>query len=292
MTLRELYGYGRKELEEKGMNEADLNAWYLLQSCLEKEPFSYSRSRYFLEQNQEAPLEVKKEYEEKISARKKHIPLEYITGYTEFMGLPFWVNESVLIPRQDTELLVELALPEAKGKRVLDLCTGSGCIGLSIAALGNPFCVTLSDISREAIEVARRNQRYLEKMGQWKERKPTIEFAIGDLWDAIHDSYDLILSNPPYIETSELSGLMPEVIEHEPVSALDGGESGLDFYEKIVDGAKGYLRQEGILMVEIGYNQGEAVKQLMEDNGFVNVQIKKDLNGLHRVVRGNLKKKG
>lgn len=293
MTLQDLYREGIRKLTENEVPEAELNAWYLLQSCLSEEPFSYTRSRFFLEQMEQAAPETITSYMEKISKREEHIPLEYILGYTEFMGLTFLVREGVLIPRQDTEILVEMAVEVSTGKRVLDLCTGSGCIGLSIAVCGNPKAVTLSDVSEEAIATAGQNERNLDKNGwKGKGRKPEITYALGNLWEPIDGKFDLIVSNPPYIETEELSRLMPEVIDHEPLLALDGGKSGLVFYEKILEKAPFYLEEAGILMVEIGYNQGEQVKQLFEKNGFADVEIKKDLAGLDRVVRGRLSKKG
>ncbi len=293
MTLQDLYREGIRKLTEKDVPEAELNAWYLLQSCLSEEPFSYTRSRFFLEQMEQAEPEIITSYLEKVSKREKHIPLEYILGYTEFMGLTFSVREGVLIPRQDTEILVEMAVEVSSEKKVLDLCTGSGCIGLSIAMCGNPKAVTLSDISETAIETARQNEKNLDQNG-WKGRdgKPEITYTLGNLWEPIDGKFDLIVSNPPYIETGELSGLMPEVIDHEPLLALDGGKSGLVFYEKILEKAPFYLEEAGILMVEIGYNQGEQVKQLFEKNGFTDIEIKKDLAGLDRVVRGRLSKKG
>ena len=293
MTLQDLYREGIRKLTENEVPEAELNAWYLLQSCLSEEPFSYTRSRFFLEQMEQAEPETITSYMEKVSRREEHIPLEYILGYTEFMGLTFLVRKGVLIPRQDTEILVEMAVEVSTGKKVLDLCTGSGCIGLSIAVCGNPKTVTLSDISEEAIATAGQNERNLDQNG-WKGRgrKPEITYTLGNLWDPIAGEFDLIVSNPPYIETEELSGLMPEVIDHEPLLALDGGKSGLVFYEKILEKAPFYLKEAGILMVEIGYNQGEQVKRLFEKNGFADVEIKKDLAGLDRVVRGRLSKKG
>lgn len=293
MTLQDLYREGIRKLTEKEVPEAELNSWYLLQSCLSEEPFSYTRSRFFLEQNERVEPEIIVSYMEKVSKREKRIPLEYILGYTEFMGITFSVREGVLIPRQDTEILVEMAVEVSSEKKVLDLCTGSGCIGLSIAMWGNPKAVTLSDVSEIAIETARQNERNLDQNGwKGKGKKPVITYNVGNLWEAIDGKFDLIVSNPPYIETEELSGLMPEVIGHEPLLALDGGKSGLVFYEKILEKAPFYLEEAGILMVEIGYNQGEQVKRLFEKNGFTDIEIKKDLAGLDRVVRGRLSKKG
>ena len=292
MTLQDLYREGIRKLTENEVPEAELNAWYLLQSCLSEEPFSYTRSRFFLEQMEQAAPETITLYMEKVSKREEHIPLEYILGYTEFMGLTFLVREGVLIPRQDTEILVEMAVEVSTGKRVLDLCTGSGCIGLSIAVCGNPKAVTLSDVSEEAIATAGQNERNLDKNG-WKGRgrKPEITYALGNLWEPIDGKFDLIVSNPPYIETEELSGLMPEVRDHEPLIALDGGEDGLDFYRKITREATEHLYSGGMLFFEIGYDQGEAVSALMKEH-FAEVRVIQDLAGLDRVVRGRLSKKG
>ena len=196
MTLQDLYREGIRKLTENEVPEAELNAWYLLQSCLSEEPFSYTRSRFFLEQMEQAAPETITLYMEKVSKREEHIPLEYILGYTEFMGLTFLVREGVLIPRQDTEILVEMAVEVSTGKRVLDLCTGSGCIGLSIAVCGNPKAVTLSDVSEEAIATAGQNERNLDKNG-WKGRgrKPEITYALGNLWEPIDGKFDLILTH-------------------------------------------------------------------------------------------------
>ena len=288
MTLEVLLQEGTAELMQAGISDAEIDAMYLLEYT-----FSIKKIDFLLDRKKEAKIEKIELYRSYIAKRKAHVPLQHIIGSQEFMGYEFMVNEHVLIPRQDTEILVEMAVEVSTGKRVLDLCTGSGCIGLSIAVWGNPKAVTLSDVSEEAIATAGQNERNLDKNG-WKGRgrKPEITYALGNLWEPIDGKFDLIVSNPPYIETEELSGLMPEVIDHEPLLALDGGKSGLVFYEKILEKAPFYLEEAGILMVEIGYNQGEQVKQLFEKNGFADVEIKKDLAGLDRVVRGRLSKKG
>ena len=293
MTAAELIAQAAKRLSDAGVPEPELDAKILFLEAFHMDQVHFLMNRMRpLTEEQRAQQET---YEVMIDRRSARVPLQQILGSQEFMGLTFRVTPDVLIPRQDTETLVEQVLHEQKDPdiRLLDLCTGSGCIGLSIAVCGNPKAVTLSDVSEEAIATAGQNERNLDKNG-WKGRgrKPEITYALGNLWEPIDGKFDLIVSNPPYIETEELSGLMPEVIDHEPILALDGGKSGLVFYEKILEKAPFYLEEAGILMVEIGYNQGEQVKQLFEKNGFADVEIKKDLAGLDRVVRGRLSKKG
>lgn len=287
MTLRQMLEQGRLELSEARVPEPEENAWYLLQSCFSHKDFSYRRSDYFLHQEDVAEETVQRRFFEAVKKRSRRIPLEYILGYTEFMGLVFEVDESVLIPRQDTELLVETVVSFCAGKRVLDLCTGSGCIGLSIAVTGAPDEVVLSDISENALETAGRNlQRLQRKYGRLLHTKHGVSLFCGDLFEPVQGTYDVIVSNPPYIETGEITKLMPEVKDFEPRSALDGGVEGMDFYEKILKGVSRYLNQEGMLCLEIGYNQGECVRSLMEKQGFSDVRISKDLAGHDRVAAG------
>ena len=207
----------------------------------------------------ELPGEQKEVYEAALKKRAGHIPLQHITGEQEFMGLPFLVNADVLIPRQDTEILVEEALKKAKpGMRVLDLCTGSGCI---IAAL----CVAKKNAGRNGVSPV---------------------FVQGDLFEPVKGTFDLIVSNPPYIPTAEIEKLMPEVREHEPLLALDGKEDGLVFYKRIIEEGYPYLKPGGFLMFEIGCDQGKEVSARMEQAGYQDVKIIKDLAGLDRVVIG------
>lgn len=287
MTLRQMLEQGRLELIQAGVPEPEENAWYLMQSCFSDKDFSYRRSDYFLHQEDEADETVQRRFFTAVQKRSQRIPLEYILGYTEFMGLVFEVDENVLIPRQDTELLVETAVPFCAGKRVLDLCTGSGCIGLSIAVAGTPDEVILSDISEKALETAGRNlQRLQREYGLLLHTKQGISIICGDLWESVQGTYDVIVSNPPYIETREIPELMPEVKTYEPKSALDGGVEGMDFYHRIVERALEYLNQGGMLFLEIGYNQGESVRTLMKRQGFSDVRVSKDLAGHDRVVAG------
>ena len=236
-------------------------------------------------------------YFELIDRRSKGEPVQYIMGSQEFMGLEFIVNENVLIPRQDTETLVEDALEiintgtlrgedmDVKRKEwdILDLCTGSGAIGVSLARIANKVNVTCSDISEGAIKVAKENA---QKHGVAK----SVKFEQGDLFKPFSkhfrkQKFDMIISNPPYIKSSVIPTLQKEVCEHEPLSALDGGESGLDFHERIVSGVGGHVRKGGVLLLEIGHDQGEAVSGLLSRNGdFTSIRVLKDLANRDRIV--------
>lgn len=271
MTLQELLAEGEMLLEKAGVPEAKINAWYL---------FAYvtgmTKSAFFLNQAEDAK-EWQERYEEVLRQRMARKPLEHITHETEFMGLPFYVDEYVLIPRQDTECLVEELLPLVKGMDVLDLCTGSGCIGISLAALGGCRSVTLADLSEEALAVAEKNART---------NQVEVSLVQSDLFRKVEGTFDIIVSNPPYIPTAEVEKLMPEVRDHEPHMALDGDADGLLFYRRIIDESSQYLRSGGWLCFEIGYDQGKAVSTLMMDAGYARVTIKKDLAGLDRIVMG------
>jgi release factor glutamine methyltransferase len=215
-----------------------------------------------------------------IEKRSIHIPLQHLTGYQEFMGLSFCVNGDVLIPRQDTEILVEEACHYLKpGMRLLDMCTGSGCILLSLLALHPGISGVGADLSARALAVAEKNRNYLGVCA---------ELIESDLFERIEGTFDMIVSNPPYIPTKEIETLMEEVREHEPCMALDGREDGLYFYKKITKQCPACLNPGGMLFFEIGYNQAEAVCALMEEN-FSGVTVVNDLTGLNRVVYGTLK---
>ena len=272
MNGRELLIWGETMLTQAGVPETKLNAWYL---------FSYvtgmSKCEFYLREKENVSAECQIQYESLIRERMSRKPLEYITHETEFMGLSFYVNEHVLIPRQDTECLVEEALPLAKGKDILDLCAGSGCIGVSLGSLASCNSVTLADLSQEALVVARQNAE--------KNHVP-VACIQGDLFEHIEGSFDLIVSNPPYIPSADVEELMPEVRDYEPGMALDGREDGLYFYRRIVKESVRYLRTGGYLCFEIAYNQGKEVAFLMKDAGFSQVVIKKDLAGLDRIVQG------
>ena len=279
------YEEARKEAEQilKGAEvpDAALDAWYLLEYAIRKiEKKETGRTWYLMNRKESILPGTLLYYQELVSRRKQRIPLQHLTGEQEFYGYPFYVNEHVLIPRQDTEVLVEEALKQKReGMKVLDLCTGSGCIGISIQSFCSNTQVTAADISEDALKVAQKNA---------KENQVPVEFVHSDLFKEISGSYDMIVSNPPYIPTDVIPQLMPEVQVFEPIEALDGKEDGLYFYRKIVEQSKDYLNSGGSLMFEIGYDQGKDVSKMMTDAGFSNVCVKKDLAGNDRVVTGML----
>lgn len=275
MTYREAMGLGENILSKADILEAKTDAWLLLEMVCKMD-----RSFYYLHMEEDLPEEQLSEYEIALRKRAEHVPLQYIVGETEFMGLKFKVNSSVLIPRQDTETLVEEALKAVKpGMRVLDLCTGSGCIIVSILHNVSGVEGYATDISKLALNVAKENAR---------QNEVSVIFERSDLFDHVTGTYDILVSNPPYIPTAEVVKLMPEVRAFEPMEALDGREDGLYFYRRIVAECKDYLNPEGRVFFEIGYDQGEAVSALLRENGFREVRIIKDLACNDRVVTGRL----
>ena len=276
MTLREILTEGEGKLVSAGVPEAKLNAWYLFAHC-----FSMTKSQFFLRADEEAEDSGYRRYQELLDKRSRRIPLEQLTGETEFMGLPFFVNENVLIPRQDTECLVEEVLKFCDGADVLDLCTGSGCIGISLAKLAHCKSVMLSDISAEALKMAKKNA---------ENNDVKVQIVESDLFQSIQGRFDLVVSNPPYIRSGEIPKLMPEVCEHEPLRALDGSGDGLLFYRSIIREIGAFLKNDATVFFEIGAEQGEAVSQLMHEAGFRNVEVKQDLAGLDRIVCGQYSK--
>ena len=253
----------------------------------------------FLRANEEVDPETEKKYFDLIARRAERIPLQHITGTQEFMGHTFKVSPDVLIPRQDTETLVEEAartiqntpkekltfmekLRGVKEWEVLDLCCGSGAIGISLAKICSNIKVTASDISSAAIKVATENADNL---------RAKIKFVEGDMF-APHagKKFDMIVSNPPYIRTAMISILQEEVKVHEPLGALDGGRDGLEFYKIIVAKAADHLKPGGFLMLEIGYDQGEDLRKMLKDDGrYTPAEVIKDLPGKDRVVKCKLR---
>lgn len=225
-------------------------------------------------------------YGDLLAKRAGHVPLQHLTGEQDFMGLTFIVNDKVLVPRQDTEVLVEEALRNLHdGMRILDMCTGSGCILLSLLQYSNDCVGVGADLSAEALAVAEENYRRL------REQRPeiTASFVKSDLFANLPkgERYEMIIANPPYIRTNVIDTLMPEVREHEPLMALDGREDGLYFYRKITHQAGEYLTRGGMLFYEIGYDQAEDVCKIMEGEGFREVEVVKDFAGLDRVAYGS-----
>lgn len=308
MTYRECYLFGCQELKEAGIAEYELDSRLLLEDICNSD-----YNTLILDGDRIVDEADRKRFEEAIGKRKTHIPLQHITGKQDFCGLTFQVNEHVLIPRQDTEILVEEALAHLKpGMHILDMCTGSGCILISLLALGKGKNVTGvgADLSEEALKVANHNAEVL--LGVGKSVSDDGEAVLGDcafrksdLFSAFYseekskkhngcgtpEQFDMIVSNPPYIATKEIDELMPEVRIHEPLMALDGKEDGLFFYRRIVNEAGDFLKEGGYLFLEIGYDQGPAVSEMMQQNGYQDVNIKKDYAGLNRVVFGRKGKK-
>ena len=278
MTFREAEQKGEKLLESAGIADAKIDAWLLLEMVAK-----IDRSFYFTHANAFVEPEVLNEYERVLEKRAEHVPLQYITGEQEFMGMTFKVNSNVLIPRQDTEVLVEEVL-KALGPRmeVLDVCTGSGCILLSILKNAPTVRGTGSDVSKQALLVAKENARLHGLEAEW---------VRGNLFDNVSGRFDVIVSNPPYIPQAQIPTLMPEVQLFEPLAALDGGVDGLDFYRRIAALAPEYLKEDGLLFFEIGCDQAEDVRRIMTESGFAELSVEKDLAGLERVVKGRLRRR-
>ena len=348
----DVLSYGKQILKNAGIVEADLDSWYLFEHI-----FGISRAQYFMcareniagstaqkiavqEQHGDllesgnalecAELWLKEKmsaYENALKKRAARIPLQQIIGQQEFMGLTFFVNEHVLIPRQDTETLVELVLHEQKDKDIslLDMCTGSGCIAVSLKKLGGYVCVEGADISEEALKVAKRNSEEIlenndvsndavgsrteqiqnctnltnnqNKQDNSEERMVSeactvsqtgVTFRRSDMFSAfpVTERFNVIVSNPPYIPSAVIEELEPEVRDHEPRGALDGTADGLYFYRILADECAKHLTPGGHVYFEIGYDQGAAVKELLDIHGFKDTRVIQDLTGKDRVVCG------
>ncbi len=273
-TLRLLHKEGSEKLCAAGVPEANLDAWLLLEYVT-----GIGREKALADPDLEVSETQEDAYKTCIEKRAQRIPLQQITGEQEFFGLSFFVNDKVLIPRQDTEILVEAALDLVRpGMKILDLCTGSGCVLLSILhEAGGKVTGTGTDISGTALSVARKNAARLHL---------DAEFIQSDLFQQVDETYDMIVANPPYIPTAQIDQLQEEVRLHDPKEALDGGEDGLKFIRQIVRESPDHLNVGGRLLFEIGYDQGRQACDLMTGAGFTDVGIKKDLADLDRVVSG------
>ena len=280
MNYKECYGKARRILAGAGIPEADLDARLLLE-----EVCGTSRNDLLVHGDKELSVGQEEAVDAFVARRARHIPLQQLTGVQNFMGLDFKVNEHVLIPRQDTEILVEEVMRQLHdGMRLLDMCTGSGCILISLLHYSNHCTGVGIDISDAALAVARENARKL--LGE----DARVGFLQSDLFSRIGEKpgekFDIIVSNPPYIPSSVIPSLMPEVREHEPLDALDGGEDGMDFYRRIIGQSGAYLVRGGKLFFEIGYDQAEAVQALLLKSGYQEVTVVQDYAGLDRVVYG------
>lgn len=277
-SLKGLLADGAKMLAQAGIDEAELDARYILEYIT-----GLNSAQYFINSEDIIEKDKAEEFFRLIERRSKRIPLSYVIGTRDFFGLTFKVDENVLIPEQETELLVEEVIKHSEGKSVLDMCTGSGCIAISIALFGKPSKVAASDISEKALEVARENAKSI-KAGE-------ISFIQGDMFENVTDKFDIIVSNPPYIETGEIDELMPEVRDYIPRLALDGDIDGLKFYRIISKEAVKKLNKNGRIFYEIGYNQSRAVASILFENGFTDITVIKDYSGLDRIVMAKLGEK-
>lgn len=283
-TNRELLKEGSMQLRAAGITEADTDAWLLFSACM-----GIDRTEYLMRSDAVVPDDKAEEYLGKLKRRAGREPVQYIEETAPFMGFDFYVNENVLIPRMDTEILVSEAIKRARimfsqrqhdvNFRILDMCTGSGCIAQSTyLLLKNEGCtveVDAVDISEKALEVAGINASRLGAQ---------VKLIRGNLFENVDNKYSMILSNPPYIRTDVIADLEPEVREHEPMLALDGTADGLYFYREITDKAWEYLENNGILMYEIAYDQALEVSDMLRQKGYTDIAVIKDFAGLDRVV--------
>ena len=278
MKIKEILEYGKNNLIEK---EEPLR----LSKILLKHLLKVNDSYFVINSEEEINISIEEKFKEAIKLLNKGMPLQYITNVQEFMKLDFYVDLNVLIPQPDTESLVEEVLnileKDSEKKSVLDLCTGSGAIGISIAKYTESK-VTMSDISKNALEIAKKNaisNKVIDKCN----------FALSNMFENIEGKFDIIVSNPPYIKTKVINTLDTEV-QNEPKLALDGGEDGLYFYRIIAENAYKYLNEDGILALEIGYDQKEEVIKSLEKTGkYIDIYSKKDLGGNDRIIACKLK---
>ncbi len=294
MTVRELLEEGIKKLKDADIDNAEYDARVIL-----SEAYGMDMAELLMNINRQIcpgalggtePSDITEcpsdcgsiiTYNTGINMRLRHVPLQQIIGHTGFMGLDFKVARDVLIPRQDTEILAETVLENEKDKSIslLDLCSGSGCIAVSLKKLGGYNKVSASDIDEKAVNLTLRNASI---------HNVKIKLYKSDMFENIPESFDVIVSNPPYIPSGDIPKLMPEVRDHDPVKALDGGADGLFMYRRIMEEGLGHLKPGGRVYFEIGAKQAESVKGLMEEAGLTDIRIYKDLAGMDRVLCGRL----
>jgi release factor glutamine methyltransferase len=275
MTYREAIDNAEKKLKKADILDARNDAWLLLAMACQ-----IDHTFYYVHMDEQMDSDKQNNYDTLIRKRGEHVPLQYITGEQEFMGLRFHVNSNVLVPRQDTETLVEEALKRVvPGMKVMDMCTGSGCVLISILKNCKGVQGWGFDVSKQALLVAKENAKLNDVAAN---------FERSDLFENVMEKFDVIVSNPPYIPTDEIMTLMPEVAQFEPMIALDGREDGLYFYRKIIAGCREFLNPDGMILFEIGCEQGTAVSKMLQDAGFSDVQVIQDLTRHDRVVFGKL----
>ena len=296
MTRREAYEYGVEQLEAEGIENADCDIRILLEDLC-----GVDREELFIQGDKVISRRETEIFMNAVNKRMGHYPVQYITGKQEFMGLTFTVNQNVLIPRMDTEILVEEVMRQLNdGSRILDMCTGSGCILLSLLYYSNDCEGVGVDISEEALDVAKDNAGRLilddtfdllfktGGMGKKHLDEDKIEFIQSNLFNDVRGRFDIIVSNPPYIRSDVIPTLMEEVRDYEPMLALDGKEDGIYFYRKIIEKSPEYSNAGGMLFFEIGYDQAADVVELMENAGFKDVTVVQDYAHLDRVVWGRI----
>lgn len=273
MTYQNLLKTAKEAFTEVGIREPDIDAKLLLLHIT-----GFSSAELFLHLPDDAPADVEEEYLKLMDKRKTRYPLQYIIGEQEFYGLSFKVTEDCLIPRADTEILIDEVLKVIKsGDTLLDTCTGSGCVLITLMKNCDLKEATGLDISEKALSIAKENAKRHGVNPKW---------IHSDLFENVKEKYDVITSNPPYIDSEVLSGLQPEVKDFEPNMALDGGVGGLEPYEPLTRGAFDHLNDGGYFITEIGYDQGEAVANIFKQAGFSEVEVIKDLASDDRVVKG------
>ena len=276
--IKDIFIEYKKILKENNFDTYSLDVEVLLMNVT-----GFSKTQLYLNTDYTLKTEEYEKFKKFFNRRLKNEPIAYIIEKCEFMGMDFLLNNHTLIPRPDTEILVEKAIEiinKNNFNNALDIGTGSGAIAISLAKYCN-INVTALDINNEAIEMAKKNADI--------NNVQNIEFIQSDIFEKINNKYDIIVSNPPYIKTKDIKTLEKNVKDYEPILALDGGKSGLIFYEKITNNAIKYLNKNGYLMFEIGYDQAKEVKNIMENNNFYNITVLKDLSGLDRVVFANIK---
>lgn len=282
-TIGQILEFGKEKLNSNRIIDSNIDAQLLLMEVIKCD-----RIKLIIDHKEYITKEQEKKYMDFLEQRSKGKPTQYILEYQEFMGFKFKVDKNVLIPRQDTEMLIETILKEAKDndfKRIMDIGTGSGCIPISLCKLIENSEAVAVDISKEALGIAC-NNAITNKVDD------RITFINSDLFNKLSDAYyeyfDVVISNPPYIPSKVIETLMIEVKDFEPRLALDGGNDGLDFYRKITEKSAEFLKSNGYLFFEVGYDQSEAVMDIMVQRKFKDVKIVKDLAGINRVVYGKL----
>ena len=293
MTLENCLRQGINTLQSNNVSDADFDAFALLEYVT-----GVSKSDFFFKKSEKISDSCYERYIELIERRSKRVPLQHITNRQNFFGYDFYVDSNVLIPRQDTEVLIEKILEVIEANfnveissdiSILDMCTGSGCIAITIykelIKRGFNIDATAVDLSKDALAVTEKN---VENLVGIKALNNTFHIIESDMFSNINNnrSYDIIVSNPPYIATRDIEKLEPEVRDYDPIMALDGDTDGLRFYRRIIEESSNYLNNNGFIAFEIGYNQGDDVKSLLEEKGYKDIHIYKDLGGLDRVIIG------